>query len=77
MAENFQMPGNRERTENATENSIRYTTRDYSKPIVLNFHGIEGFRTYLKIITTPAKKYDAAKAKEKAAENLRRQGLDA
>ena len=53
----------------------RYSVRDYSKPIMLKLTGIEGFRTYLKIITTPAKKYDAEAAKERAAENLRKQGL--
>ena len=76
MAEDGYMTENGKRAENSIENAARYTTRDYSRPIVLNLHGIEGLRTYLKIITTPAKKYDAAKAKEIAAENLRRQGLD-
>ena len=49
--------------------------RDYSKPIMPNFHGKAGFRAYVKIVTTPPVKYDAKAAAKKAAENLRRQGL--
>ena len=65
--------GDESMKENKTQ--THYNVRDYSKPIMLKLIGIEGFRTYLKIITTPAKKYDAAAAKEKAAENLRKQEL--
>ncbi len=49
--------------------------RDYSKPILLNLKGEKGFRTYVKIATSPRVKYDAKAAAEKAAENLRAQGL--
>ena len=51
------------------------TARDYSKPILLNLRGKKGFRTYVKIVTSPKVKYDAKAAAEKAAENLRKQGL--
>lgn len=51
------------------------TSRDYSKPILLNLRGKKGFRTYVKIVTSPKVKYDAKAAAEKAAENLRKQGL--
>lgn len=50
--------------------------RDYSKPVVLNLHGEKGFRTYVKIATSPRSKYDAKAAAAKAAEKLRQQGLD-
>ena len=49
--------------------------RDYSKPIMLNLRGKKGYRTFVKIATTPRQKYDARAAAEKAAENLRKQGL--
>ncbi len=49
--------------------------RDYSKPIILNLTGEKGFRTYVKMITSPRVKYDAQAAAQKAAEKLRRQGL--
>ena len=49
--------------------------RDYSKPILPIFRGKDGYRAYVKIVTTPPIKYDAQAAKEKAAENLRKQGL--
>lgn len=50
--------------------------RDYSKPVVLSLHGEKGFRTYVKIATSPRTKYDARAAAAKAAEKLRQQGLD-
>ena len=50
--------------------------RDYSKPIVLSLRGKKGFETYVKIVTSSHKKYDAKAASEKAAKNLRRQGID-
>ena len=56
-------------------NAIKKTNRDYSKPIMLLLQGKEGLKTYLKIVTTPREKYDAISAAERAAENLRRQGL--
>ena len=49
--------------------------RDYSKPIVLNLQGEEGFRAYVEMVTSPRVEYDAKAAAEKAAENLRKQGL--
>ncbi len=51
-------------------------TRDYSKPILLNLRGKRGFQTYVKIATSPRQKYDAKAAAKKAAENLRKQGVD-
>ena len=51
-------------------------TRDYSKPILLDLRGEKGFRTYVKIVTSPKVRYDAKAAAEKAAENLRKQGLE-
>ena len=56
----------------ATEN----VTRDYSKPIILDLRGEKGFRTYVKIVTSPKIRYDAKAAAEKAAEKLRKQGLE-
>lgn len=50
--------------------------RDYSKPILLNLRGSRGFRTYVQIVTSPRQKYDAKAAAEKAAKNLRKQGMD-
>ena len=53
----------------------RPAVRDYSKPVLPIFHGKDGFREYVKIVTTPPVKYDAKAAAKEAAENLRRQGL--
>ena len=50
--------------------------RDYSKPILLNLKGEKGLRTYIKIATSPRVKYDAKAAAEKAASQLRAQGLN-
>ena len=50
--------------------------RDYSKPILLNLKGEKGFRTYIKIATSPRVKYDAKAAAERAAEKLRAQGFN-
>ena len=50
--------------------------RDYSKPIVLSLRGKRGFETYVKIVASSHKKYDAKAASEKAAKNLRRQGIN-
>ena len=58
------------------EATKKNTVRDYSKPIMLNLHGKEGFRAYVQIVTTPPTKYDAKAAKERAAENLRKQGIN-
>lgn len=56
--------------------AVKDITRDYSKPILLNLRGEKGFRTYVKIVTSPRIRYDAKAAAEKAAENLRKQGLE-
>ena len=56
-------------------NTTQSKIRDYSKPIMIRLQGIEGFKTYVRIVTTPAKKYDAAEAMKLAAENLKKQGL--
>ncbi len=53
-----------------------HAVRDYTKPIMLNLHGKEGYKTYLKIVTTKPDQYDAEAAKEIAAEKLRKQGLE-
>lgn len=51
------------------------TLRDYSKPIILNLRGKKGLRTYAKIATSPRVRYNAKLAAERAARNLKRQGL--
>ena len=56
-------------------NEITHSIRDYSKPIVPLFKGKEGYRSYVKIVTTPGTKYDAKQAAQKAADNLEKQGL--
>ena len=56
-------------------NKRKIPIRDYSKPIILNLQGEKGLRTYIRIATSPRKKYDAKTAAEKAKENLRRQGV--
>lgn len=52
------------------------TLRDYSKPIVPIFRGEKGHRAYIEIATTPPTRYNAEVEKQKAADNLRRQGLN-
>ena len=54
----------------------KHSVRDYSKPIVPLFKGKEGYRSYVKIVTTPGTKYDAKQAAQKAADNLKKQGLN-
>ena len=56
-------------------NEKKTAIRDYSKPIMPNFHGKDGFRAYVRIVTTPPTKYDAKAESEKAADFLRKQGL--
>lgn len=58
-----------------SENIKKTETRDYSKPIMINFKGIEGHKAYIKMVTTPQKKYNAEDEAKKAAENLRKQGI--
>ena len=53
----------------------KLSVRDYSKPIMPNFHGKEGFRAYVKIVTTPPTKYDAKAASQRAADYLQKQGF--
>ena len=50
--------------------------RDYSKPMVLDLRGEKGLRTYIKIAKSPRIEYNAKAAAEKAANNLRMQGLN-
>lgn len=50
--------------------------RDYTKPIMPRFRGKEGYKAYVKIVTTPPVRYDAAAESAKAAEFLRKQGLN-
>ena len=38
-----------------------YMPRDYSKPMMIKFKGIEGLRAYIRLLKTPPVKYDAAK----------------
>lgn len=57
-------------------NKVKENDRDYSKPILLNLRGKDGFRTYVKIVTSPKVRYDAKAASEEAAKYLREQGLD-
>lgn len=59
-------------TDNQNNTNIQ---RDYSKPIVLNLRGKKGLRAYAKIATSPRVRYNAKLAAERAARNLRRQGL--
>ena len=49
---------------------------DYSNPPHLVLRGEEGRALYIKLLTTPSKPYDAKKETSKAAEKLRRQGLN-
>ena len=51
------------------------TLRDYSKPIIPVFRGKNGYRAYVEIATTPPTRYNAEAEKQKAADNLRKQGL--
>ena len=50
--------------------------RDYSKAILPDFRGKDGFRAFVEIVTAPPKKYDAAKASKEAADELREQGIN-
>ena len=52
------------------------TLRDYSKPIIPVFRGKKGYRAYVEIATTPPTRYNAEAEKKKAADNLRKQGLE-
>jgi len=53
-----------------------FSTRDYRKPVRLRLRGKKGLETYAKIVTSPKIRYDANAAAEKAAENLRKQGME-
>lgn len=59
----------------STGKDKKMTLRDYSKPIIPVFRGKKGHRAYVEIATTPLTRYNAEVEKQKAAENLRRQGL--
>ena len=48
---------------------------DYSNPPMLKLTGREGARAFVKILLTPRSNYDAKKEAEKAADNLRKQGM--
>ena len=52
------------------------SVRDYTKPIMLRLEGKKGLRTYLEIVTSPPTRYDAEAEAKKAAENLRKQGIN-
>ena len=54
---------------------VKENDRDYSRPILLNLRGKDGFRTYVKIVTSPKVRYDAKTASQEAAKYLREQGL--
>ena len=58
-----------------TAKNKKSTLRDYSKPIIPIFKGKKGHNAYVEIATTPPTKYNAEIEKQKAAENLRRQGM--
>ena len=58
-----------------SEQRKKPAVRDYSKPIMPNFSGKEGYRAFVEIVTTPPKKYDAQEAAREAAEKLQKQGL--
>ena len=49
--------------------------RDYRKPIIPVFRGVNGYRAYVEIATTPPTRYNAEEEKKKAAEFLKEQGL--
>ena len=55
---------------------VKENDRDYSRPILLNLRGKDGFRTYVKIVTSPKVRYDARTASQEAAKYLREQGLE-
>lgn len=57
------------------EKGVTVVGRDYSKPMVLNLHGTEGFRKFVKLATSPSANYNAKEEAQKAADNLRKQGL--
>ena len=48
--------------------------RDYSKPLMIKFKGIQGLRAYIQLLKTPPVKYDAEKKAEEALQALRKQG---
>ena len=52
------------------------TQRDYSKPIIPVFRGKKGYRAFVEIATTPPTRYNAEAEKQKAADNLKKQGLN-
>ena len=58
-----------------TDKNHKPTLRDFSKPIVPIFKGKKGHHDYIEIATAPPTKYNAEFEKQKAAENLRKQGL--
>ena len=51
-----------------------YTPRDYSKPILIKFKGVEGLKSYIRLLKTSPKKYDANRKAEEALQALRKQG---
>lgn len=51
-----------------------YMPRDYSKPLMIKFKGIQGLRAYIRLLKTPPVKYDATKKAEEALQALRKQG---
>lgn len=67
------LPGTDKEVEKMSR--VKKNDRDYSKPILLNLRGKDGFRTYVKIVTSPKVRYDAKTASQEAAKYLREQGL--
>ena len=51
-----------------------YKPRDYSKPLIVRFKGINGLKAYVKLLKTPPVNYDADKEAKNALINLKKQG---
>lgn len=51
-----------------------YKPRDYSKPMMIKFKGLEGLKAYIRLLKTPPVKYDADRKAEEALQELRKQG---
>ena len=58
----------------AVVGGVMYMPRDYSKPLMIKFKGIQGLRAYIQLLKTPPVKYDAEKKAEEALQALRKQG---
>ena len=51
-----------------------YKPRDYRKPLMMRFRGLDGLRAFIRLLKAPPERYDAEKEADKALRDLRRQG---